>query len=308
VAGPIVRAKTLLPQLSKIQPVSAQQGWDGLRLIVFGYFKKVVIADHLAPFVDAAFATADVYPSSLYWWLISALFALQIYADFSGYTDIARGLGKWMGLEFPENFNRPYLAASFREFWTRWHISLSTWFRDYIYIPLGGSKGSAWRRHFNMWLTMLISGLWHGAAWTFVCWGAFHAAMLSLERITNWPKRLAKSMLGHCIVIVLVFGLVCIGWILFRANSITQAWSIWQTMFTFQSTGLEYFGQKLSWVPMTILTLFIGKEIFHEYLLRHDRAFAFWQKPAVVQWSLVVMVLACVFLRGPGQQFIYFQF
>ena len=185
VAGPIVRARELIPALESHQPVKQGDLWLGLRWIVHGYFKKMVIADSFAPVVASAFESGSVAPSCSYWWCIVVMFAFQIYCDFSGYSDIARGLGKWMGFDFPENFNHPYIARGFRDFWSRWHISLSTWFRDYVYVPLGGSRVSQPKAHFNMWVTMLISGFWHGAAWTFLIWGALHALYLSVERATK---------------------------------------------------------------------------------------------------------------------------
>ena len=193
VAGPIVRARDLIPQLEKNRDTTEAERWDGLKLIVGGYFKKVVIADNLAPFVNTAFAAVPSPDSSLYWWLVIAAFAFQIFFDFAGYSDIARGLAKWMGYDFLVNFDHPYTSTSLREFWARWHISLSTWFRDYVYIPLGGSKkGESWG-HVSMWMTMVISGLWHGAAFHFLVWGAVHALFLSIERITLWPERLKKT-------------------------------------------------------------------------------------------------------------------
>jgi len=308
VAGPIVRARTLLPQMNEIRSVSAKQCWDGLVLVVFGYFKKVVIADNLAPYIDVAFASADVYPSSIYWWLIAGMFAIQIYADFSGYSDIARGLGKWMGFEFPLNFNRPYISRSLREFWTRWHISLSTWFRDYVYVPLGGSKVNTVRSHLNMWTAMLVSGLWHGASWTFVFWGAFHAAILSLERITQWPNRLAKRKGGKGFSILVVLLLVCTGWVLFRAESISQAGEILKTMFSLHWNDLNFFPAKIGLVPLGILVLFALKEFAHQSLDRRVEIKEILLHSRAAQVTLILAALGCFFLRGPGQQFIYFQF
>ena len=155
VAGPIVRAKDLIPQMEKWHPVSEQERWNGTKLIVFGFFNKMVIADNLAPFVSTAFSNPSNTTSSIYWWVVILSFSIQIYGDFSGYSDIARGLAKWMGYNFRLNFNHPYSSTSIREFWTRWHISLSTWFRDYVYIPLGGSKNGMMKGLLCMWVTML---------------------------------------------------------------------------------------------------------------------------------------------------------
>ena len=198
VAGPIVRARDILEQLKTKHIVTEQDRWDGTRLILGGYFKKVVIADNLGIVVERAFSSPDPSQSSVHWWAIAiaTAFAFQIYCDFSGYSDIARGLARWMGYRFKLNFNHPYIAVSIRDFWTRWHISLSTWFRDYVYIPLGGSRNGTFRSHLNMWITMIVSGVWHGAAWTFVIWGVLHALYLSLERLNRWPEQVAQLPLG----------------------------------------------------------------------------------------------------------------
>ena len=223
VAGPIVRAADLLPQLEQPGKPDANMRWEGLKLIVHGYFKKVVIADNLADFVAGAFGSASTDPSALYWWLIISMFAFQIYCDFSGYSDIARGLANWMGYNFQLNFNHPYAATSIRDFWSRWHISLSTWFRDYLYLPLGGSKKGKLRAHFNMWVTMVVSGFWHGAAWNFVIWGALNALYLSIERLTGWPEYLKKFRFGKYIATALVIVQVWIAWVFFRAESLEKA-------------------------------------------------------------------------------------
>ena len=150
-------------------------------------------------------------------------FAFQIYCDFSGYSDIARGLAKWMGYDFMVNFNHPYVSLSLREFWTRWHISLSTWFRDYVYIPLGGSKFGRFRSEVNMWITMLVSGFWHGAAWTFIVWGGLHALGLTIERVTNWPRLVLRLPGGRLIASFIVLTQVWITWVYFRAANLQSS-------------------------------------------------------------------------------------
>ncbi len=195
VAGPIVRARDLLPQLQQSHPLTEADRWEGLQLIVRGLFKKVVIADALAPVVDAAFSTGSPTLSGAYWWLIVTMFAFQIYGDFSGYSDIARGLGRWMGYDFPLNFDHPYIAASFRDFWQRWHISLSSWLRDYIYLPLSRSflRRNPSRTNIpNLILpalvTMLISGLWHsttkyGIQVNLLLWGGLMGSLIVFENV-----------------------------------------------------------------------------------------------------------------------------
>ena len=311
VAGPIVRASDLLPQLKKAPRPTDSQLWGGLRLIAYGYFKKVVIADHFAVIVNKAFAGGDLLPSCPYWWIIMVLFAYQIYCDFSGYSDIARGLAKWMGYEFPRNFNHPYAATGFNDFWRRWHISLSTWFRDYVYIPLGGSRRSRARGLVNTWATMLISGLWHGASWTFVIWGALHSLYLTIERVTKWPQRLIGWLprrVGRSLVQILVFLLVVVAWVFFRAQSFPQAFGILRIMFDFRLGDMPH---SSTLVPSYIRLLLAGIMLRQIYFaLELDRVRLL---PRRVERVIMVVVVAAllagaVFLRGPAGEFIYFQF
>jgi len=307
VAGPIVRARDLVPQLEKNRETTEEERWEGLKLIVGGYFKKVVIADNLAPFVNTAFAVIPSPDSSLYWWLVIAAFAFQIFFDFAGYSDIARGLARWMGYDFLVNFDHPYTSTSLREFWSRWHISLSTWFRDYVYIPLGGSKkGEAWS-HVNMWLTMVISGLWHGAAFHFLAWGAVHALFLSIERITLWPERLRRLPCGSVLALLFVLFQVLIAWVFFRAQDITQAFAIIGTMLEFNGR-LGFPTTEAFKVGVLYLSLGMGMELYHFSNIDIRK----WFTPAVYRTvevaSVAVLMALSVFLRGAGMQFIYFQF
>ncbi len=308
VAGPIVRASELLPQLVAPKAPTEKQLWDGAARIARGFFKKTVIADNLAPFVDAAFGAADPAVSAPFWWLTSACFALQIYGDFSGYSDIAIGLGKWMGLDFPENFRRPYVAASMKEFWARWHISLSTWFRDYVYLPLGGSRGSAGRVQGNLWATFVLSGLWHGAAWTFVAWGAAHAALLSLERLSRWPERLAQLPGGRVLARAAIFAAVLFTWVLFRAEDLGQARQILGIMLSGAGWTEDWtLGGALGPVALVVLAASALKGAVHDGWLRAGRSAA--DVPTWLQvLALLTMAWASIYLRGPGAQFIYFQF
>jgi D-alanyl-lipoteichoic acid acyltransferase DltB (MBOAT superfamily) len=307
VSGPIVRARSLIPQLAVFHATSEQERWDGLKLIVAGFFKKVVIADNLAPLVNTAFGSAVPSQSSLYWWVATSAFAFQIYFDFSGYSDIARGLAKWMGYDFLLNFNHPYTATSLKEFWTRWHISLSSWFRDYVYIPLGGAKMSKLRGHLNMWITLLISGLWHGASIHFLAWGALHAFFLSIERITQWPIRLGRNPWGRSIALILVWVQVFCAWVFFRAESIHQALQILKTMLQFNLIR-GFHTDDIMRIGMIYLAVGFGIEIYHFYGANLKQ----WMSPQVFKLvevvSVALLILACVFLRGNGMQFIYFQF
>jgi len=304
VAGPIIRAKEMLPQLLVVKNVSKTEQWDGFRFLVKGYFKKMVIADNLAPMVVAAFSAPELSHSSLYWWGIMIAFAFQIYCDFAGYSDIARGLAKWMGYDFPNNFNHPYISTSLRDFWTRWHISLSTWFRDYLYIPLGGNKGGKFRTHLNLWITMVVSGLWHGAAWTYVTWGGLHAFFLSVERIIGWDKIVAKNRYLKFVGWFIVLVQVLVAWVFFRATSISQAWEIVKTMFSFQG------GFSIGWGLNG--TFFIALMIIRELIVAtgiKDKIDWLSKKWAITEMIVYALLIAfIIYFRGNGSEFIYFQF
>jgi D-alanyl-lipoteichoic acid acyltransferase DltB (MBOAT superfamily) len=312
VAGPIVRAADLLPQLEQVPTTTEADRWEGLRRVACGYFKKVVIADNLAVVVNLAFGADTVVNSSLYWWMITTMFAFQIYCDFSGYSDIARGLARWMGYRFPVNFNRPYIAASFRDFWGRWHVSLSSWFRDYVYIPLGGSRrGAAWG-HAALWITMLASGLWHGAAWTFVVWGAVHAFYLSVERLTRWPQRLCRLRGGRHVATALVFGMVLVSWVFFRATSLGQAVAILKVMFSLTALNAaavtKVVGGGYLRAGLVLVGLMMLRQLYFHLHLDKVR----WPVPrlrrALGPVAVAAMLVAVCYLRGPGAAFIYFQF
>ncbi|MCP4605605.1 MAG: MBOAT family protein [Proteobacteria bacterium] len=232
VAGPIVRARTLLPQIARMPKLSAEQGSRAIYRIGIGIVKKIAIADFLgAHIVDPVFSNPEMYSS------IEALvgvyaYAFQIYADFSAYSDIAIGSAALLGFEIPENFNAPYRAADLREFWQRWHISLSTWLKDYLYIPLGGSQSSAFRTYVNLMITMLIGGLWHGAANTFIVWGAMHGGALVITRIVqrlNYMKKVPFAV-RRAAGVILTFHLVCAAWVFFRAPNFDMAASIFESI------------------------------------------------------------------------------
>jgi D-alanyl-lipoteichoic acid acyltransferase DltB (MBOAT superfamily) len=301
VAGPIVRAKTMLPQLLQTNTVSKGERWQGFQLIIRGYFKKMVIADNLAPLVVTAFSSAELNQSSMYWWGTSVAFAFQIYCDFAGYSDIARGLSKWMGYNFPDNFNHPYISTSLREFWTRWHISLSTWFKDYLYIPLGGGRVSKVRSHLNLWITMLVSGLWHGAAWTYVIWGAIHAFFSSVERITNWPEKLSKNTAARIIAWFFVTMQVLVAWIFFRANTVGQAWEIVKIMFSFVGDS------NLGWgLNGTIFILIITLRELAVVTIPEKQFKSVKPIPEMLFYAVLITLI--IYFRGEGSEFIYFQF
>ncbi len=307
VAGPIVRAADLLPQLTEAPPVTEAMRWRGTQLVVAGLFKKMVIADTVAIAANHAFNADGSGGGCLFWWLATAAFAVQIYCDFSGYSDIARGLSNWMGYEFPVNFDHPYAACSLRDFWGRWHISLSTWFRDYVYIPLGGSHHGAARSHLNMWLTMIVSGVWHGANWTFVAWGALHALLLSVERLTRWPERVGRIPGGRFAAWLFTLMMVLVAWVFFRAENIGQALHVVGMMFNVRTFALSDIGL-LNDRAVLFTLLFLASEL--RFLIRipwpawTPAQFGTRLQPA---WTALVLA-ACVYLRGPGGAFIYFQF
>ncbi len=303
VAGPIERASRLLPQLEKQRSIEARSLREGAWLILFGLFKKAVIADNLGVLVDRAFADgAD--PSGVTSLLAIYAFAYQIYCDFSGYSDIARGLAKLMGIELCKNFNRPYLARSPKEFWERWHISLSTWLRDYLYIPLGGNRGGKSATYRNLLLTMLLGGLWHGAAWTFVLWGLYQGLLLIAARALKLRLPLPES-LRPLVERIVMFQFICLGWLIFRAQSLEQILAMLSsiaTEFRLDSSSAALFFQLVS---------LGGMLWFLEALVRNEDdplEIRGWQ--GLVGPALVTMlVLALVVLTPPGgRAFLYFQF
>ena len=310
VAGPIVRARDLLPQLESSNKIDEQQRWEGLKLIAFGFFKKVVVADTMAISVNAAFTAPTPTQSCSYWWVIMIMFAFQIYCDFSGYTDIARGLGKWMGYEFPLNFNNPYLSSNFKEYWQRWHISLSTWFRDYVYFSLGGSRKGKARWHTAMWMSMLLSGLWHGAAWTYIAWAAVHAFYMSVERVTQWPKKISALPGGRHLSTLTVFILAVLAYVFFRAQSIPQAIRILQIMFNPAIIDYEIVHSLVDNNALNVLGVMIASQLFF-YFGWDKSSWALSTSKGMITLKclfIAFLILSCVFMHAPSNTFIYFQF
>lgn len=244
-AGPISRATSLLPQTAKPRQLTKVKVLTGLNLILLGYFKKVAIADSLAPFIDKTFASPGLMTSGQLWTGAYA-FTIQLYCDFSGYTDIARGIALILGLTIAENFNAPYLSRSITELWQRWHISLSTWLRDYLYISLGGNRKGSIRTYVNLWITFLLCGLWHGAAWTYVIWGLAHGLWLTCHRIIlkgknvdlSWPAEFS----GRIVVvfkILLTFHLWMLTLVIFKCSNLANVLTYFEGLFRFeQFTGI----------------------------------------------------------------------
>lgn len=321
VAGPIERATSLLPQFREEHPFDYERVTSGLRRMAWGFFKKMVIADKAAMIVDAIYRS-PAEQSGLMLLFGTYLFAFQIYCDFSGYTDIAIGAARIMGFDLMENFRQPYLAQSLGDFWRRWHISLSSWFRDYLYIPLGGSRVSQHRHYLNLFIVFVVSGLWHGANWTFVIWGALHGAYLILELLLQRPYQRFVAMtrldtmprLLTGLRTILVFHLVLFAWIFFRANTVTDAFYIVQKIGSSigEPLTLALFARNFHIGYLTALVLafsiFLVEVI--EYL-RRRRQIQLIYRPLWVRWAtyyaLVIMIMLFGELSAKGQ-FIYFQF
>ncbi|HON92545.1 MAG TPA: MBOAT family O-acyltransferase [Sedimentisphaerales bacterium] len=296
-AGPIERANHLLPQLHGAGRVTLRDFTDGLSIFVVGYFKKVALADYLAIYVASVYGSPQQQQSPALL-LATFLFAWQIYFDFSGYTDMARGVARMMGIGLMLNFDNPYLAVSMGDFWKRWHISLSSWFRDYVYIPLGGNRKGKFATYRNLFLTMVLSGLWHGAAWTFVLWGAVHAlgnfATRELERTPFYVRRLPTIVKQ-----LFVLAMVTFAWIFFRAASIGDAWTIVTRIFT---SGLS--DPKC---PVLVVVLIAAVWIYQYLFESRLRSIL---EIRIVRIVLMILLLTYLVLTVPaeGQPFIYMQF
>ncbi|OPZ19354.1 MAG: Peptidoglycan O-acetyltransferase [candidate division BRC1 bacterium ADurb.BinA364] len=311
VAGPIVRASDLLPQIAANRRFDFAQVSSGAYLILWGMFKKAVVADNLAPVVDGVFARD---PSLLFGadtlWAVYA-FAFQIYCDFSGYTDIARGCAKLMGFEFDLNFNLPYSARNPSEFWARWHISLSSWLRDYLYIPLGGNRCAPGRVYFNLMATMLLGGLWHGASWTFVVWGLYQGLLLIAYRFAGARLEAVPALarLGRWRAVrflrwLAFFHLVCLGWLIFRAETFGQMYRMLRSL----AEGMQFAAAgDLAW-----RTLFFASPVIAMQIVQHWTGRLEWplRLPAPARGAVYAALLAGIVLFGrfQGNEFIYFQF
>lgn len=312
VAGPIVRADYLLPQLHRDHPLRWESFLSGVQLILWGYVLKSVVADSLAPVVDNHFA-APALSTSLGMLIAVIFYAFQIYGDFAGYSLIAIGIAEIFGYDLGRNFDRPYFAQSFSEFWQRWHISLSTWLRDYLYIPLGGNRGGAWRTYRNLIITMLLGGLWHGANWTFVIWGALHGLYLVLQRLSGvmFPRLTAffsRSELPFQVLrIACVFSLTCLAWVFFRAQTLNDALVVLQRIFVFDGLGFSAVPFKFEVVKGLAL---VSALVTCEALSFHFQARPFFARhPRLMGLAnACVMWLIALFGTFTGNSFIYFQF
>lgn len=305
VAGPIERAKNLLPQFHTKHTFSGDTFIEGLKMIIWGYFMKLCIAGNVAPYVDAVYNNVPNHNGTSFL-LATFFFSFQIFCDFGGYSLIAIGTAKCMGFNLMQNFKHPYLSLSAKEFWRRWHISLSSWFSDYVYIPLGGSHCSQIKHYRNLMFTMLTSGLWHGANWTYVCWGGIHGIFLigyslfsKITRNKVWAPKLLRMLFSYF--------LITFAWIFFRANSIADALTIIHNIFTNQGSLFKGDGIPALILPLMMILILLIKEIKDEFhlnikLMHNNRLWISIPSSALV---IIIILLCAEFNSG---QFIYFQF
>ncbi len=309
VAGPIVRPADLIPQFARPHQATARQLIWGLGLVSLGLFQKVVVADTLlAPSADAVFKAANAL-NPLDAWLGVLAFSGQIFSDFAGYSTTAIGAGLCLGFSLPNNFRYPYAAIGFSDFWRRWHISLSTWLRDYLYVPLGGNRKGRGRTYVNLMATMLLGGLWHGASWTFVAWGGLHGIYLAVERYLTerFPGRRIGTTLGSRIALALLtYVLVNITWVFFRARDFPSAWRLLQSM-----AGIAGKAEKvLYWNGLLEVSVVTAVMLVAHWRLRDTTLEAVVERtPAWIVGAIwAAMVFAVITTQGSGNAFIYFQF
>ncbi len=320
VAGPIVRYRDVATELFD-RKVSLDNISAGCLRFVFGLSKKVLIANTVALPADKIFAipSSDLTPSLA--WFGIVCYAMQIYFDFSGYSDMAIGLGRMLGFTFPENFNYPYISKSVQEFWRRWHMSLSTWFRDYLYIPLGGNRVAPWRVYFNLFFVFFLCGLWHGASWNFILWGLFHGLFLVLERsgILRFVEKL-PALLRHIYVLLMVL----IGWVLFRTETLEQAWSFLTSMFGYTAGTHQVYQLSMYASNDVVFTLIVGlvlscplygflsvqlKKMHARIVGRKRRFYVFLHAFSKASITLIFMLLSIMSISsGSYNPFIYFRF
>lgn len=319
VAGPIERAENLLSQFSRPKNFKFINIQFGFIRILWGLFKKVVIADRLAIIVNTTYNAPEDY-GGLHFIVATVFFAFQIYCDFSGYSDIAIGTARMFNIKLMENFRTPYFSKSLGEFWRNWHISLSTWFRDYVYIPLGGNKVAKLRWYTNILIVFVVSGFWHGARWTFIIWGAIHGTILILESIFTSVKiknRIINLKYINTFKILVTFSITCFAWVFFRANSTQEAFFIINKFVDFSTPlvanlrGQElYFNQPL-WKLMASIALILVL-ILLEYLIRENKIneIILIQKSILVRWCVYLTVILTILFFGVFEtnEFIYFQF
>ena len=315
VAGPIERASNLLPQFYKKRHFSYSKAADGMRQILWGLFKKVVIADNAATYANEIFNNYGDYSGSTLF-LGAVFFAFQIYGDFSGYSDIAIGTSRLFGFNLMQNFSFPYFSRDIAEFWRRWHISLSTWFRDYVYIPLGGSRGGTWMKIRNIFIIFLVSGFWHGANWTFIVWGFINALyflpimLLNRNRVNTNVIAQGRSLpnIKEFIQMLCTFFITVIAWIFFRAETIGEALNYIRGVFSITFLSIPKVIDKTMPINILLICFFILLEWIHRDK-EHGLQLELIKIPRIIRWSLYIGILWLIIIFGGNQQeFIYFQF
>ena len=315
VAGPIERAKNLLPQLNKQCEFDYDSATYGLKLMAWGYFKKMVIADNVSPYVQLVYDNPESFQGfSLV--IATLLFSLQIYCDFSGYSDIAIGASKMLGINLMTNFRSPYFSKSLKEFWSRWHISLSTWFKDYVYIPLGGSHCHYLRKCFNLFITFLFSGLWHGANWTYVMWGGIHGTARVIEDVFTHKGNKIKNKHFNILKMFIIYIFCCFAWIFFVSESLSDAWYVITHLFTGIGTFDNYLLNGLmSMELLSFYNLILGLCILLLFIydainLHNDCIKIVSHQPTVVRYTfyLFLLFLILYFKSSTQAEFVYFQF
>lgn len=319
VAGPIERAEHLIHQIREKKSIHFRNFQFGLIRILWGLFKKVVIADRLSAMVNTVYNSPDDY-GGFQLVIATLFFAFQIYCDFSGYSDIAIGSARMFGVRLMENFRNPYFSQSIGEFWHRWHISLSTWFRDYVYIPLGGSRVIKWRWYYNLFITFVISGFWHGANWTFLAWGAIHGSILVLESIlkkSTTPCYFNNNKFFSALKTFWIFGLVCFAWIFFRSNSVEDAFLIIGRLLDFShplSSNIRgqvlYLGEPMWRFAGSFLLIFVLLGLEFLIHIKKTSEIHIIRKNAITRWSIYTLFILVILIFGVFElnEFIYFQF
>ncbi len=303
VAGPIERATNLLPQFKKKVSFDYTKAIEGTKLIIWGYFMKVVVADRLAIYVDSVYDNSEMH-SAISLIVATVFFAIQIYCDFGGYSNIAIGCAKILGFDLMTNFRRPYFAKNCADFWHRWHISLSTWFKDYVYIPLGGNRVSKGRKYLNLLITFVVSGLWHGANWTFVIWGALNGIFQVILSIFRFKLIKIENRVVTLFHVLTTFVLINFTWIFFRANNLSHSFSIIKRMFT-ESGGL-FIGDNAGFIySLMAISILLAKDLVDEIQIAIPYANTKVSKYAWYSGLTILIILIGVF---DGSQFIYFQF
>jgi len=305
-SGPISKAKDLLPQIKANRQFDYDKAVEGLKWLLWGMFMKIVLADHLGEYVDKSLP-AYMYQSGSTSIFGAVLYSFQIYGDFAGYSFMAMGVGRLLGFDLVNNFRRPYLSTSVTDFWRRWHISLSTWLKDYVYIPLGGSRCSKMRCYWNIMVTFLVSGIWHGANWTFVIWGLIHGVCQVVEKMLGLQKCETNNPFIKTARIAVTFAVVTIAWVFFRMPTLEDGWGVVSNMVTFGNVDLSYANHTWALIVSMSMCILVAKELCEEY---YPNFSLFNNSRIVVRWLSYIILACIIMLCGimDAGQFIYVSF